>query len=385
MREFIQNPILATIECNQIDTVICSGDWTLDGIYQLELQLEKFICSKDIPTVIFDGSAIRTMDTAGAWLLFRTYKTLEQVGRSAELQGFDSEHTDLLDMMKIYATKLQPTILPAKSNFLENVGKSTYQSFNNLINFLDFVGKTFSLVGREILSPSRIRWQAVFFNLYADGLTALPIIGMLAFLTGVVLAYQGGIQLSMYGANIFIVDLVGITLLRELVPLLTAIIIAGRSGSAYTAQIGTMKVTNEIDALSTIGIVPMELLVLPKLLSLIILMPLVTAYADVIGIFGSMLVAKFSFGVSITDFLHRFPEAVSTTNYLIGIGKTPIFATVIALVGCYQGFQVRGGADQVGKQVTLSVVQAIFLVIIVDAILSVIFSWLGIGTLPNLI
>ncbi len=385
MREFIQNPILANIKCNQNNTITCSGDWTLDGIHKLELQLEEFICSKDIPNIIFDGSKIRAMDTAGAWLLFRTYKDLEKVGSSVTLQGFDSEHTDLLDIMTTYATKLQPTIAPIKSNFLENLGKSTYETFNNLINFLAFVGKTFTLVGREILSPSRIRWQAVFSNLYADGLTALPIVGMLAFLTGVVLAYQGGIQLSMYGANIFIVDLVGITLLRELVPLLTAIIIAGRSGSAYTAQIGTMKVTNEIDALCTIGIVPMELLVLPKLLSLIILMPLITAYADVIGVFGSMLVAKFSFGVSITDFLHRFPEAVSTTNYLIGIGKTPIFATVIALVGCYQGFQVKGGADQVGKQVTLSVVQAIFLVIIVDAILSVIFSWLGIGALPSFI
>ncbi|HHB92316.1 MAG TPA: ABC transporter permease, partial [Thioploca sp.] len=317
--------------------------------------------------------------------LFRTYKVLEKVGRSVTLQSFDSEHTDLLDMMTTYVTKLQPTIVPVKSSFLENLGKSTCKTFNNLINFLAFVGKTFTLVGREVISPSRIRWQAIFSNLYADGLTALPIIGMLAFLTGVVLAYQGGIQLSMYGANIFIVDLVGITLLRELVPLLTAIIIAGRSGSAYTAQIGTMRVTNEIDALCTIGIVPMELLVLPKLLSLIILMPLITAYADVIGVFGSMLVAKFSFEVSITDFLHRFPEAVSTTNYLIGIGKTPIFATVIALVGCYQGFRVKGGADQVGKQVTLSVVQAIFLVIIVDAILSVIFSWLGIGALPSFI
>ncbi|MDM8568894.1 MlaE family lipid ABC transporter permease subunit [Thiotrichales bacterium HSG1] len=385
MREFIQNPVLATIKCNQIDTVFCSGDWILDGIHQLEAQLEEFICSKNIPTVIFDGGKIRAMDTAGAWLLYRTYKMLEKTGQTVSLKNFNVEHYDLLNMMDDYAAKTQLTVSTSATNFLENVGKSACIIFNQLINFLAFVGKTFTLIGREILSPSRIRWQAVFANLYADGLTALPIVGMLAFLTGVVLAYQGGIQLSMYGANIFIVDLVGITLLRELVPLLTAIIVAGRSGSAYTAQIGTMKVTNEIDALCTIGIVPMELLVLPKLLALIILMPLITAYADVIGVFGSMLVAKFSFGISMTDFLHRFPEAVSTTNYVIGIGKTPIFATIIALTGCYQGFQVRGGADQVGKQVTLSVVQAIFLVIIADAVLSVIFSWLGIGTLPNLI
>ena len=208
---------------------------------------------------------------------------------------------------------------------------------------------------------------------------ALPIVGLLAFLTGVVLAYQSGTQLSMYGANIFIVDLVGITLLRELAPLLTAIIVAGRSGSAYTAQIGTMRVTEEIDALRTLGIAPMELLVLPKLLALIILMPLLSAFADIMGVLGGMLVAKLAFGVSVADFLERFPEAVSLTNYLIGIGKAPVFAAVIALVGCYQGFQVQGGADSVGKQVTVSVVQAIFLVIVVDALFSVLFNALGIG------
>ncbi|OAD19402.1 ABC transporter, permease protein [Candidatus Thiomargarita nelsonii] len=202
---------------------------------------------------------------------------------------------------------------------------------------------------------------------------------MLAFLTGVVLAYQGGSQLSQYGANIFIVDLVGITLLRELAPLLTAIIVAGRSGAAYTAQIGTMRVTDEIDALRTLGIAPMELLVLPKLLALIILMPLLSAFADIVGILGGMLIANFSFGVSVTDFLDRLPEAVSLTNYLVGIGKAPVFAAIIALVGCYQGFQVSGGADSVGKQVTVSVVHAIFLVIVVDALFSILFNWLGIG------
>jgi len=354
------------------DTVRCSGNWTLDGISTLERPLEKFSWPQ---AIIFDGSAIETMDSAGAWLLFRTQQALEKAGHSVILQGF--RHTDLLHLVKKYA--VQSTTPPSSHNVLEKIGRNTCQAFNNLIDFLAFVGESFVVLLRALLSPSRIRWQALFANLYSAGFTALPIIGLLAFLTGVVLAYQGGSQLSQYGANIFIVDLVGITLLRELAPLLTAIIVAGRSGAAYTAQIGTMRVTNEIDALRTLGIAPMELLVLPKLLALIILMPLLSAFADIVGILGGMLIANFSFGVSVTDFLDRLPEAVSLTNYLVGIGKAPVFAAIIALVGCYQGFQVSGGADSVGKQVTVSVVQAIFLVIVVDALFSILFNWLGIG------
>jgi len=363
----------ATLELSA-DTVRCGGNWTLDGISTLERQLDKFSWPQ---AIIFDGSAIQEMDSAGAWLLFRTQQALEKAGHSVILQGF--RHTDLLHLVKKYAAEVQSTTPPSSHNVLEKIGLNTCQAFNKLIDFLAFVGESFVVLLRALLSPSRIRWQALFANLYSAGFTALPIIGLLAFLTGVVLAYQGGSQLSQYGANIFIVDLVGITLLRELAPLLTAIIVAGRSGAAYTAQIGTMRVTDEIDALRTLGIAPMELLVLPKLLALIILMPLLSAFADIVGILGGMLIANFSFGVSVTDFLDRLPEAVSLTNYLVGIGKAPVFAAIIALVGCYQGFQVSGGADSVGKQVTVSVVHAIFLVIVVDALFSILFNWLGIG------
>jgi len=376
MTHLSQNPVASLELVDQ--TVRCCGDWTIDGIGKLEQHINHFSWPTD-STIFLEGSTIQTMDTAGAWLLFRTQQTLEKKGQSVVLQGLRVEHIDLLHLMETYAAKLQPTVWPKSPHFLESLGRDIGKRFNQIIDFLAFTGETFIILLRSLFLPSRIRWQALLANMHSDGLTALPIIGLLAFLMGVVLAYQGGTQLSQYGANIFIVDLVGITLLRELAPLLTAIIVAGRSGSAYTAEIGTMRVTEEIDALRTMGIIPMELLVLPKLLALIILMPLLSAYADIVGIVGSMLIAKLSFGVSFTDFLDRFPQAVSLTNYLIGIGKAPIFAAVIALVGCYQGFQVKGGADSVGKQVTVSVVQAIFLVIVVDALFSVLFDWLGIG------
>ncbi len=368
----------ATVEfIVQTNTVNCSGDWTLAKIGQLDQQRE--FSWPTVPNIIFNGKAIQTMDTAGAWLLFRIYHALEQTGQIITLQEFKAEHINLLNLITHYATALQSSPSPSPHfSFLEQIGKTTYHQWFQLIHFLAFIGETFIVLLRSVWSPSRIRWNALFANFHTAGLNALPIIGLMSFLMGVVLAYQGGTQLSLYGANIFIVDLVGITLLRELAPLLTAILVAGRSGSAYTAQIGTMQVTEEIDALQTLGIAPMELLVLPKLLALLILMPLLSAFADIVGILGGMLIAKLSLGVSISDFLDRFPEAVSVTHYLIGISKAPIFAAVIAIVGCYQGFQVKGGAEMVGKRVTTSVVQAIFLVIIVDAVFSILFNLLGI-------
>jgi phospholipid/cholesterol/gamma-HCH transport system permease protein len=373
----------------QYDTIRCEGDWTLDGIEQLEQEKFSFrglsFFDKKTQTskptasaVTIEGDAIQAMDTAGALLLFRSQKTLEKAGQSVILQGFKAHHTDLL---QIVANNSHPQIAqPKPPFFLERLGRETCQRLNQITDFLAFVGETFIVLLHSIISPSHIRWKTLFAHLHSDGVTALPIVGLLTFLTGIVLTFQGGSQLSTYGANIFIVDLVGITMLREMAPLLTAIIVAGRSGSAYTAQIGTMHLTEEIDALRTLGIAPMELLVLPKLLALMILMPLLCAYADIVGIFGSMIIASLSFNVSMGDYLARFPESVSLTNYLIGIGKAPVFAAAIVLVGCYQGFQVKeGGADVVGKQVTISVVQSIFLVIVVDALFSVLFSLLGIG------
>jgi phospholipid/cholesterol/gamma-HCH transport system permease protein len=195
---------------------------------------------------------------------------------------------------------------------------------------------------------------------------------------GIVIAYQGATQFRRYGANIFVVDLVGLAMLRELSPLLTAIIVAGRSGSAYAAQIGTMKVTEEIDALRTVGIAPIELLVLPKLLALVIAMPLLTVYADMLGVAGGMVMAKSELGVTYLDFVDRLQHALRLSDFLVGIGKAPVFAAIIAAVGCFQGFQVAGDAESVGRRTTISVVQSIFLVIVADSLFSVVFNFLGI-------
>jgi phospholipid/cholesterol/gamma-HCH transport system permease protein len=263
-----------------------------------------------------------------------------------------------------------------RTPMLERLGQSTCATWAQTQALLGFVGENAMAMAGWLAHPGRIRWRPIAFNLRTGGLDALPIVGTLAFLMGVVVAYQGADQLRRYGANIFVADLVGLSMVREFAPLMTAIIIAGRSGSAYAAQIGTMAVTQEIDAMRTIGIAPLEMLVLPKFLALLVALPLLTVFADLMGVLGGMAMAQAQLGVGFDDFLARLSKAVSVTSYLVGLGKAPVFAAIIVLVGCFQGFRTRGGPDSVGRQTTRAVVQSIFLVIVADALFSVAFSLL---------
>ena len=239
---------------------------------------------------------------------------------------------------------------------------------------LALLGELAVTLARSVRQPARWRWRQVLFNVRSSGVDALPIVGLLAFLLGIVVSYQSADQLRQFGANIYIVDVVGLSMLREFAPMMTAIIVAGRSGSAYAAQIGTMAVTEEIDAMRTLGVDPLEMLVLPKVMALVIALPLLTLFADVTGVLGGMLMAHWQLGVSFAEFADRFTKAVSVTSFLVGIGKAPVFAVIIVVIGCFQGLQTRGGADSVGRQTTRAVVQSTFLVIVADAIFSIAFS-----------
>jgi len=354
----------------------CAGTWTLQGIPPLERHLAQ-LAWPESGAVIFDGAAVTALDSAGAWLIFRTLRQLEGMGVSVTIRGLRPEHQALLHLIQTHASGERAPGLP-RHGFVNQLGRNVWRHLEEFNGLLAFLGEIVVAVLRSLAHPSLIRWRAVLYNLQIAGFNALPIVGLLAFLMGVVVAYQGAVQLVRYGANIFVADLVGLSILREMAPLLTAIIVAGRSGSAYAAQIGTMKVTEEIDALHTIGVSPLELLVLPKMLALLVVLPLLTVYADIIGVLGGMVVAQNQLDVSFADFLDRFEQAVSMGSFLAGLGKAPIFAAIIALVGCFQGFQVSGSADSVGRQTTISVVQAIFMVIVADALFSVVFSWLDI-------
>lgn len=257
---------------------------------------------------------------------------------------------------------------------LERVGRATAAVWEQAFALLSFVGESALALQGWLTHPSRIRWRPILFNLRTAGLDAMPIVGLLSFLLGIVVAYQGADQLRQYGANIFVTDLVGLSMLREFAPLMSAIIIAGRSGSAYAAQIGTMAVTEEIDAMRTLGIAPLEMLVLPKVVALTLALPLLTVFADVAGVIGGMLMARSQLGVGYVEFIDRFGKAVELSTYGVGLAKAPVFALIIVVIGCFQGFRTHGGADSVGRQTTRSVVQSIFLVIVADALFSVAFS-----------
>jgi len=353
----------------------CQGAWITRMLASLEERVEGVTrgLEKD---VVIDASAITALDTSGAWLLHRTVRALEQRGQTVQIRGLRPEFTALLQLIATRGAHVGEAGTPAPGGGLAALGLAAWQTARGLQGLLSFLGQAALTWVRSILSPGRIRWRAIFHNIQTAGFEALPITGLLSFLLGIVIAYQGAEQLRRVGANIYIADLVGLSMVRELSPLITAIIVAGRSGSAYTAQIGTMKVTEEIDALRTIGIGPLDLLVMPKVVALTIVLPLLTVYTDIMGVVGGMIMARAQLQVSFTTFLHRLEEAVSLTSYVIGMGKAPVFAVIIALVGCYQGFQVTGSAESVGQRTTISVVQSIFLVILTDALFSIAFSWL---------
>jgi phospholipid/cholesterol/gamma-HCH transport system permease protein len=366
----------ANIEQTAPQQLRLSGFWTAFGLGVIQEQLDKLPAPAAAPATV-DAAHIDALDTAGAWILQMLLARLRGNAGTVTLHGLQPKFTRLLEVVtQQSAQAAQAPVKPpaATAGVLGRVGRGVVASGEQGLALLAFVGEMAMAFAGSVVHPARMRWRPILFNIRSAGFDALPIVGLLSFLLGIVVAYQGADQLRQYGANIFVADLVGLSMLREFAPLITAIIIAGRSGSAYAAQIGTMAVTEEIDAMRTLGITPQELLVLPKLVALVIAMPLLTVFADVLGVAGGMLMARAQLDVSFIEFFDRFVKAVSPTAYLIGICKAPVFAAIIATVGCYQGFRTRGGADSVGRQTTRAVVQAIFLVIVADALFSVAFS-----------
>ena len=360
----------ATLDRSASGTWVLGGAWTVNGLGILA-NPEAPAEAETLPDVL-DGSALTAMDSVGAWVLQRRLRGQDD---KARLIGWPARAEGLMKEVRTGANRT-PVQAP-QHGLLHRTGEQAVAGAQQALAFVAFVGEVGMAAATALRHPSRLRWRTVLHEIQIGGFDALPITGLTAFLLGVVVAYQGADQLRNYGANVFVVELVGYAMLREFAPLITAIIIAGRSGSAYAAQIGTMVVTEEVDALRTLGIAPQERLVLPKLMALAIALPLLTVFADITGVLGGMVMARSQLDIGFVEFISRFSREMQGSAFLIGVGKAFVFAIVIVLVGCFQGFRTRGSADSVGRQTTLSVVQAIFIVIVVDALFSIAFNVLG--------
>jgi phospholipid/cholesterol/gamma-HCH transport system permease protein len=352
-------------------TLHCSGEWVITNINVLEQQLRQL---KFPQGVTIDGADVTKMDSAGAWLLSSKLQSKDNKSVSINFSNFSAQHLKLLNLIE--EREASSLVVPVQKipSFFEKVGKFTLDQLDELRDFLSFTGLIAMETLRVFRHPQKFRFAALVSVMDSTGLRALPIIALLSFMIGVVMSYQMGAQLRTYGANLYIVDFIGLSVLREFGPLLTAIMVAGRTGSAFTAQLGTMKVNQEIDALNTMGVTPAELLLIPRLLGLFLVLPLLAMWSDVFGILGGMVMAHDMLGVSPYDFLVRFQHVIPLKTLIIGLGKAPVFAMVIGSIGCFEGMRVAGSADSVGKQTTRSVVLSIFFIIVADAIFSILFS-----------
>jgi len=357
--------------------VSLGGQWTLDTLAAHADELQTVLHTKD-RAVRFDLSAVERLDTASAWAVHRTVKALNETGRKTALTGLKPEHRALMDRVKEAATEPEPETQQPGSfiALLERLGRGSHYAVREAVEMTAFLGLTVIAIGRVSGHPPRLRITSWINHLERVGVNALPIVGLLSFLVGVVIAYQGADQLRRFGADIFMVNLLGITTLRELGVLLTAIIVAGRSGSAFAAQIGTMQVNEEVDAIRALGLDPVELLVLPRLFALLVAMPLLTVFADFMSLLGGLVIGMTVLDIPPIQFAHRLNTVVSQGTFWIGMVKAPVFGFLIAMVGCREGLNTGGSAESVGLHTTRAVVISIFLVIVVDAVFSVFFSYI---------
>ena len=374
----VQNDAASIEICLEKNELYCCGDWTVDNISKLEIRLPSYVESALEKTIIHADKIVR-MDSAGALLFCILINNLKSRGKSIKIHGLSKNAQSLVSLINNESKIFQHRFPTSKSpGVLYLLGGWSVIKWEALVKFLTFVGETATMVGQAVLKPWRVQWRSILNAIEETGYQALPIVALLSFLVGVVLTYQIALQLDSYNANIFVVDVTGTAILREFSPLVTAIIAAGRTSTAFTAQIGTMKVNEEIDALNVMGVIPIEYLVLPKIIALVISLTLLTVWANIFGTFGSMIMAKSQLDIGYLAFLDRFHHVITTRHYIVGLIKAPIFGLIITIVGCFQGFQVGANANSIGQKTTQSAVQSIFLIIIADSIFSVICSLRGI-------
>ncbi len=367
----------------QIDTdahfarLTAGGNWTIDNVAELYKKVNSFALPQ-VDKAELNFSQVQKIDTAGARLV------RQLLDQAEKRKTFEFSSNERVDAILTTLNRYQPTPCAGRpeTNFIYEkiaaLGKGTLNAIELAACFVVFIGDITSLLVASVFRPARFRAGLMATQIELSGLNAIPIIVLIAFLIGIVVAYQGAWQLGRLGADVYTVDLLAVTILRELGILLSAIVIAGRSGSTYAAEIGSMKLSQEIDAMQTIGLNPMEVLVIPRVLGLVIALPILTLLANIFGLIGGGILVWAVLEMSPTLFIAQLLDAVSPWTFWVGMMKAPVFAAIIAVIGCYEGMQVSGNAESLGKHTTRAVVESIFLIIVFDALFSIFFGIIGI-------
>jgi phospholipid/cholesterol/gamma-HCH transport system permease protein len=351
------------------------GEFDLYLISEYDNQLKK-LNYQNINIIEFDLTKLEFIDTAASIFIKNKQTYFYDKNIKAIITSPNTNISDTLSLVKTVDKKIDFDV--KKNTLLESIGITLYLKYNDIKSFLFFLGQLFISFFHYIIFPKSIRLKEILFEINESAIKAIGIISLTSFLIGLVIAYQSAYQLKIYGANIFIVDMLGISILRELSPLITAIVIAGRSGSAFTAQIGAMKITQELDAMQTMGFDPYRFLVLPRIIALIIIMPIMIFLSDMMALLGGMIIANIDLSISIELFIERFNNVIDIKHFYVGMIKGPFFAFLIASIGIYRGLMVKDDTQSIGFNTTKSVVESIFAVIICDAIFSIAFTNLGI-------
>lgn len=369
---------LETDEDNR-QLLVLSGDWTVSTISAAEKSIEQLEVAKNRLTGI-DVSGVDHLDTSGAWLIHRTRGRLEFSGRKVELTGVSPVRNSLFEEIERHHP---PRWKPDRSGFtivgfLEETGRQMVEVGKDAMAMLHILGSLGLVLSTVLLQPKRLRSISIAVQFDRSCIGAVPIVALMSFLIGAIISQQGGFYLKQFGADIFVVDLAGILVLREIGVILTAIMVAGRSGSAFTAELGAMRMQEEVDALHVIGLSVTEVLVLPRILALMIALPILTFVADMSALFGALMVTWIYLDIPPAAFLVQLQAAITVNTFIVGVIKAPFMALIVGLIACVEGLKVGGSSESLGRHTTMSVVKAIFLVIVVDGFFAIFFAAIGV-------
>jgi phospholipid/cholesterol/gamma-HCH transport system permease protein len=373
-------PLLTAKPSGDVLELRPGGAWTSANAAALEVLSSSITGELDrAKAVKLDMAGVRELDTLGAWLLEKISRRAAASGRPTDVVGITDNYAGLIEEVH-HVNRHNPAPVPALNPVvakLNDIGRGAFGAREDVAAFLQMLGSLFLALVGVLRRPSSLRLTSLVYQLYRVGWQAIPIMVLITFLIGAIIAQQGFFHFRKFGADSYVVDMVGILVLRELGVLIVAIMVAGRSGSAYTAELGSMKMREEIDALSTMGLDPVEVLILPRIIALVCALPILSFIGSMAALYGGGLVAQFYGDMGPAIYIARLHEAVSVTSFKVGIIKAPFMALAIGIVACSEGLRVKGSAESLGKQTTTSVVKSIFLVIVLDGLFAVFFASIG--------